>query len=175
MRAFLGQRQYIRPPSTSTRFSYPYITSRTVVFSHPRAVVVYRRTYDVFSPRPGLPSPTQRIFRGARRERLVPTCLFEFLHDSVRLAQSYTLSPMREKCPICSKPFQTSGLSNHLRRCKGPRGVANPGAKKRLRPAQDALRVPAKIPRRENRGAESRERQENRDGVNEVRPCLGRV
>ena len=103
------------------------------------------------------------------------TCLFEFLHDSVRLAHSYPFPPMREKCPICSKPFQTSGLSNHLQRCKGPHGVVNPGAKKRLRPGQDALREPAKLPRRDPRRAESRERQEIRDVVNEVRPYLKRL
>ena len=78
MRALLFQRQYIPTPSTSTPFSYPYLTTRIVVFSHTRTGVVYRRTYYVFSPTPGLPSPTQPIVRLARRERLVATCLFEF-------------------------------------------------------------------------------------------------
>lgn len=144
-----------------------------------RAGLVEHGTYDVISPSCGLPSHSQRvvneIFESPPGKHVVTHCLIELLHDSVLLARSSPPPPMREKCPICGKICQTSGLSNHVRRCKGPRGVVNPGSKKRLRPGQEALRESAKIPRRENRRAESRERQEIRDLVNEVRAYLQRV
>ena len=168
-------RTAIHTPGPCHPFTCPYVWIRIVVCLFTRARVASCCRYNVFTRRPCLPFPSQRSQRVTPRDRVVGTCLFEFLHDSVLLARGSPLPSMREKCAICGKLCQTSGLSNHLRRCKGPRGVHQPGSKKRLRPGLDALREPAKIARRENRRAESRERQEIRDLVNEVRPHLRRV
>lgn len=151
---------------------YPYVWHRRRCVSLlTRAGLVERGTYDIISPSGGLPTCSQQVVIGT----------FELHSGNTSLPTAYLRcymtaccwrallpSPMREKCPICVKICQTLGLSNHLRRCKGPRGVVNPGAKKRLWLGQEALRAPAKIPRGENRQAESRERQEIRDLVNEV-------